>query len=1738
MGWFSKAFKKVVRVVKDVGKYTNLIVTTTLAAGEALTKVITDALTPDIDTSSGTSASISGALVNKASAVASIPVVIGERRVGITRILLHTAGSKNKYLYSVGVLCEGPIFGVSGIEINDGDIASWGGSGFYVLSDGVHASLTSDVSLAAHFGEWDQLADTLFVSDLGTLWSDSYRLTGIAYTATRYTYNAEKIASLPTQTAVVKGALLYDPRDGQTKYSSNAALAILSYLRSEVYGERVPDEEIDFESFKTAADIADITAETFAGAGETYKPIDINAVIDTSKSRLDNMNALLAHAHASLPYSEGKYRLSIRSATESLFEFTDDNIVGDISIVSAGASDKYNRVTVTFVDPALNWSENTVVYPTDDDEYQQLLDEDNGIEKNSEVTANMITNKYQALDYARRYLYESRKALAITLSGMPSTRGVLPGVVVSVTTSSLESFLFTVEKRVITADGDYKFTLKEYDPSLYSWINLKEITTGETPTLPSVYNLPAPTNLVFSGVQYNTEYQGVLSWNESDSAFITRYNVEIYNTVTGLLAWSNIVSADSVQIPNFPVGNYRAEVKGLSEVSATPIATTQWSYSVPVLPVVTGLKKIGEFDADLTLSWDAVSEKTALRVYQVKLLVSDLTIFSATSAAEHITITNAQFQEIGYPRAFTVEVSAVNVALSNGPAAALSISKPAPAPPLSVSFSPASDSLVVRTVKSANAKGMIGWLSTESPVDQAAENQVYSGISARFDIGDLSSLTQYYVKLASYDAFGLGSASSHAVTTLNDAVADSIQQLTERDLSLAGDLEAIAQAAANRSHKQQINTDAVAEQLFNSALRAAEVERVQAGQNDEYYRILNAVVEIDPATGSIKNRAYEHTNGKFSEASLLIKGVDASVMLQAARIETAEGRLTDAESELTVQAGLINQRATYTQLSETVANAIAAINPAYSTNFNIGLDGWAAQSGTAVYNAGAWIDLTLGDISTAMSYEGDENPVIQLTVARLAGAMWVGKIQYQTVLHGYSSSYELDIPEISDDGQQYTLSVDFGVITDYTASEITGIRIILGSTTADLYQIHSVQAGKRTAGQAAIEGLQGRVSVTEQNIDAINGQLTNYVTTTFYEQNTLTQNDVTQTLSSWDAQYNVVATLTELNENGTVTKANSAEQWIDGAEALISQIAQTTTQNEYGTRMSNVEQTLDAQAGSISQQIISTHKLQVADDDISANAFFTAAKAAESSREQVVQKDLIALARSETKAVANETAALAQTVDELAVSVGDNKAEFTDYRRAAIGYCVDEYGNPTSHETSTSCEISGNTWVGESSIAEALRNVTVTGVDAKGESVEVSAGAMYQVILDADGKASATASVLAVYGNQLAGIFANAGQEGSSLEFLANQMKFKTENGTKTPFSIVGDEVIASDLVVSSLRVPFSAADQTPVTVTTLEQLKGNKGDPGSSGIMPEPTGLAGLFANDEYLGYHDGDSWKTFINSSGGFFFQDVNGNYITNLDNGGTLSVKGHIEAVSGTFSGDVEVSGKLSSTLVNHFYGYVHIGVNQVFTQYDYTYLTDDMDVISEADGLSPNSYYLLLDFKPYIVQREYNCRVTSWGGFAYQVGELQYYNSKGEWQTACIWWDDLENHIDRSSLDLNAKPAKYCTPIIGRGLDGALDIGAQGKFRIKSYMSANAPAPKDDHDTWHKFMGGGSSETLTGGTIETRTLTYTHENNDGVGGAGRSRHGAGCSGKLVRVSNPVLPADGAWDYLGVGTGGIGN
>lgn len=79
-------------------------------------------------------------------------------------------------------------------------------------------------------------------------------------------------------------------------------------------------------------------------------PFNINGVISTDKSVLDNLNELCAAASSWLTYDvgSGKWSVIINRAGSPIQTFDDSSIIGNIEITDTGITDLYNAVSVEF----------------------------------------------------------------------------------------------------------------------------------------------------------------------------------------------------------------------------------------------------------------------------------------------------------------------------------------------------------------------------------------------------------------------------------------------------------------------------------------------------------------------------------------------------------------------------------------------------------------------------------------------------------------------------------------------------------------------------------------------------------------------------------------------------------------------------------------------------------------------------------------------------------------------------------------------------------------------------------------------------------------------------------------------------------------------------------------------------------------------------------------------------------------------------------------------------------------------------------------------------------------------------------------------------------------------------------------------------------------------------------------------------------------------------------------------
>ena len=461
--------------------------------------------------------------------------------------------------------------------------------------------------------------------------------------------------------------------------------------------------------------------------------------------------------------------------------------------------------------------------------------------------------------------------------------------------------------------------------------------------------------------------------------------------------------------------------------------------------------------------------------------------------------------------------------------------------------------------------------------------------------------------------------------------------------------------------------------LDAEALNRIDIERVVFDLTAEYVRfreayenrtaeqdrLVDAAVTVDPESGRIVNRAEEITADMLQEAYQEIDAVKGQVTTQVKKLEVSDKRIQQAESELSIQADKINQRVTYTEVQSEISSAIQALVPAYSWQFNSSDEGF---TGVTSHNTAGYIVANDAVTSPDISYIAEENTMFRLRVRLHAGATWLG----QVVING---AVTLSVPAPTTSDWQ-TLQVNAEGLTGYTG-EITSLVFNLGPCDID-----AIEIGKRGASDLALQDITTRTTNLEQEIDGRTGRMAQYATTLWvnalgYQK----QSDVQQIIDSFNTTYKVSATLQEFDENDVLTKANNAQEFINGAEAYIEQQITAFIDQEDGVnaKFSIVNQRLDAQQGTITKQIAQMQNLEVDLNNASINDVLQAWNEFQKNDElqeldiKLTLADEKLQARTEElKSVSEQTLALVSLFEQSKAALTSVSTAFTNTHQAQV----------------------------------------------------------------------------------------------------------------------------------------------------------------------------------------------------------------------------------------------------------------------------------------------------------------------------------------------------------------------------------------------------------------------------------------------------------------------------------------
>ena len=602
-------------------------------------------LTPEIDVPDfgeiNADQTAKGVLVNKFSANSFIPVVYGTRKVGGNVVFLETSGADNQYLYMAIILSEGEIDSVQTLIVNDQQVTLTG-----ALTNGTQRSVANSdanfydggslITVQAHLGSDTQIASNL-LDQLGS-WTTNHTLSGLAYIALKFEWNADKFGSLPKVQAVVKGRKVYNPNlDGTVTggsgshrkddsstwaYSDNPILQLLDYLRNNRFGMGIANSYFDtnFADWQTASDVCDTQITPFSGASQ-IDLMNSHAVVDTSKKAINNVKDFIRGCRGYLNFTAGKYNILVETTGSASISLTEDNIIGGISVSSKSKNSRYNRVIVTFINPDKDYQSDTAQFPPVDetglvsaDQHSTMKTADGDLLLEGRFDFSMLTSPYQAQEMAEIILRRSRTSLDISIQSDASALDLAIGDIVNIThaTPSFSAKPFRVQGMTINSDMTVSLQCTEHQDSFYTFG--LQIAVPEIPdtTLPNPFLVQSPSIEVSDELRVlNEEAISVLIVDVASSdLFTVDFEVQAKKTTDANYINMGKASGKRFELINVKDGiAYDVRARTITSISRSVfIATTHQIVGKTAPPETITNFSVNIVNTDAHLSWTPVGD--------------------------------------------------------------------------------------------------------------------------------------------------------------------------------------------------------------------------------------------------------------------------------------------------------------------------------------------------------------------------------------------------------------------------------------------------------------------------------------------------------------------------------------------------------------------------------------------------------------------------------------------------------------------------------------------------------------------------------------------------------------------------------------------------------------------------------------------------------------------------------------------------------------------------------------------------------------------------------------------------------------------------------------------------------------------------------------------------------------------------------------------------------------------------
>lgn len=408
-------------------------------------------------------------------------------------------------------------------------------------------------------------------------WKEDMIGRGMAWLRVTLTFDQEKFPyGLPNVKCEIWGKKLFDPRTGKTEWSNNGALVILDYYRDYL---KVPDSDIDFESFKQSADLCDESVSDAENGSE--RRYTLNGAYDLNESPSSVLEAMHKCINAEPTFTAGKHGIQVGAYYgPALKTITESQLIDTVTCTpEAGLKDATNAVYGTFIDAEQLYTK-TDFTPVIVNEW---IEED-GLEIRENVDYRFVTSPYQAQRLARQYLRKKKAGRRVQLTMNLDGYAYRPGEVVLLDLPSLNisGLEFRIAEWTFHALEGVSLTLEEDGAYLYEDVIGKPFVRPPFTKLPTG-GVAAPINLAFVPLSITDIVQGYVSWQNVASDI--RYNT-VNILQNGKVIQSIQVPGERVDINGLTRGTYRVEVRAINVAGAMSApAISDFAIQAPPAPI-------------------------------------------------------------------------------------------------------------------------------------------------------------------------------------------------------------------------------------------------------------------------------------------------------------------------------------------------------------------------------------------------------------------------------------------------------------------------------------------------------------------------------------------------------------------------------------------------------------------------------------------------------------------------------------------------------------------------------------------------------------------------------------------------------------------------------------------------------------------------------------------------------------------------------------------------------------------------------------------------------------------------------------------------------------------------------------------------------------------------------------------------------------------------------------------------